>query len=211
MSRKEIGDGVGIQAGVRFFMGFMRPRPHHHEIRTVRQLLMSAAVFVLLGSPFYGEALHLELPFLLIGAVVLVSLSALTRAMEKSILTADAIAAGVGLFLYQAWAIAGFNNSITVAFVLREALAVLFMTVFYFSMMASRSMILNQVEDDEEGVEIDSAVDEEIRERVHIDLQEDLNKKHRQASDKAEVEASERELNSKDYDLVNGHLDKSGG
>ncbi|MDO8561634.1 MAG: hypothetical protein Q7S05_02285 [bacterium] len=137
---------VGVEAGLRFSMGFLRPRPHHHDIISVRQLMLGAAVLMLIAAPFYGDSLLIELPFELIGAAVLVSLSALTRAMEKDILTADAIVAGVGMCLYQIWALVGFEQVVTTSFVLREALVVIFIFIFYFSVMASRSMIINHKE-----------------------------------------------------------------
>lgn len=211
MSKERGEGGIGVQAGVRFFAGFMRPRPHHHEIKTVRQMLVFTAIVMLLGSPFYGDSLHLELPFQLVGAIVLVSLSALTRSMEKAILTADAIAAGVGLCLYQAWAILGFQNALTVTFVLREALAILFMTVFYFSMMASRSMILNQVQDEDEDADsVDNGVIGGMHEGIRADIEEDLKRKRRNEVAKAEIEKSEKDRDVINYDAVHGRLDKSG-
>lgn len=146
MSRRDENGDIGLEAGVRFSMGFLRPRPHHHDITSVKQLLLGAAVLMLVSAPFYGDSLRLELPFELIGALVIVSLVAITRTMERAILTADAIAAGVGLCIYQTWALVGYEHAISISFVLRETIAVLFMFAFYFSVMASRSMIIREAE-----------------------------------------------------------------
>jgi len=146
MSRENGNHNVGVEAGLRFSMGFLHPRAHHHDVIAVRQLMLGAAVVMLLTAPFYGDSLLVELPFVLIGAVVLISLSAITRATEKSILTADAVVAGVGMCIYQTWALIGYEQAVTVSFVLRETLVVLFLFIFYFSVMASRSMIINHKE-----------------------------------------------------------------
>ena len=146
MSRENGNHDVGVEAGPRFSMGFLHPRVHHHDVIAVRQLMLGAAVLMLLAAPFYGDSLLVELPFVLIGVVVLVSLSAITRATEKSILTADAIAAGVGMCIYQTWALIGYDQSVSISFILREAMVVLFLFIFYFSVMASRSMIVNHKE-----------------------------------------------------------------
>lgn len=147
MSHPLNGD-VGLEAGVRFSMGFLRPRPHHYDITSVKQLLLGAAVLMLVSAPFYGDSLRLELLFELTGALVIVSLVAITRTMERHIITADAIVAGVGMCIYQTWALLGYiaaAHELSIAFVLRETLAVLFMFAFYFSVMASRSMIIKEV------------------------------------------------------------------
>ncbi len=147
MSRRdERNSDVGLEAGVRFSMGFLRPRPHHHDITSVKQLMLGAAALMLVFAPFYGDSLRLELPFELLGALIIVSLVALTRTMERAVITADAIAAGVGMCIYQTWALLGYENTISIAFVLRETFAVLFMFAFYFSVMASRSMIIREAE-----------------------------------------------------------------
>ena len=42
MSRRdERNSDVGLEAGVRFSMGFLRPRPHHHDITSVKQLMLT--------------------------------------------------------------------------------------------------------------------------------------------------------------------------
>ncbi|MCR4280867.1 MAG: hypothetical protein NUV88_00855 [Candidatus Kaiserbacteria bacterium] len=146
MSRSNGNHDVGMEAGLRLSMGFLHPRVHHHDVIAVRQLMLGAAVVMLLTAPFYGDSLLIELPFVLIGAGVLASLSAITRATEKTILTADAVAAGVGMCIYQTWALLGYDQAVSIAFILREILVVLFLFIFYFSVMASRSMIVNHKE-----------------------------------------------------------------
>ncbi|MDO8481570.1 MAG: hypothetical protein Q7S75_00630 [bacterium] len=146
MSRANGKHDPGVVAGMRLSTNFLHPRPHHHDIVSVRQLMLGSAVLMLLAAPFYGDTLLIELPFELLGAAVLVSLAAVTRAMDKSILTADAVVAGVGMCIYQIWALVGYNQTITTAFVLREIFVLIFMFVFYFSVMASRSMIVDHRE-----------------------------------------------------------------
>ena len=118
--------------------------PHYYG-DFVRQLMLGGAALMLFGAPFYGDSLRTELPFEVFGALVLVSLAAVINPRNKSVLTATAIATGVGMAVYQTWALYGYEQITPVAFVLREALAILFMFAFYFSVKTVRAMILHQI------------------------------------------------------------------
>lgn len=124
--------------------GVWRPLSHYYG-DVARQLMLGAAALMLFASPFYADNLRVEFPFEVFGTLVLVCLAAFTNPLKKSVLTADAIATGVGLTLYQIWALAGYEQSSLVAFVLRECIAVIFLFAFYFSVKTVRAMILHQV------------------------------------------------------------------
>jgi len=117
----------------------------HYYGDLVRQFLLGGAVVMLLGAPFYGDALRAELPFEVVAAVIFVGLAAITNPWKKSILTADAIAAGVVTVVYQIWALNGYGDASYTAFVLREAVSIIFMFAFYFSVKTVRAMVLHQV------------------------------------------------------------------
>lgn len=118
--------------------------PHYYG-DFVRQLMLGGAALMLLGAPFYADSIRHELPFEVFGVLVLVSLAAILNPWKKSVLTTTAIVTGVGMVVYQTWALYGYDHSSATAFVLREALAIIFMFAFYFSVKTVRAMILRQI------------------------------------------------------------------
>jgi hypothetical protein len=120
-------------------------RVSHYYGDTVRQIFIAAAALMLLAAPFYTDDLAIELPFIVIGTVVLVCVAALTSPRKRAAISADAIAAGVGLVIFEMWALLGYDNGTLLQFALREALAILFLFALYFSTKTLRSMLLDQV------------------------------------------------------------------
>ena len=51
----------------------------HYYGDAIRQLFVTAAALILVGAPFYAEALRVELPFEILGAVILVAIAALAN------------------------------------------------------------------------------------------------------------------------------------
>lgn len=117
----------------------------HYYGDFVRDFLLGAAVVMLFAAPFYGDNVRAEFPFEVIGALVLVCLAALTNPWKKSVLTADAVAASVGMIVYQVWALNGYGTASYTAFVFREAISIIFLFAFYFSVKTVRAMILHQI------------------------------------------------------------------
>src|SRR3989338_4115155 len=117
----------------------------HYYGDFVREFLLGGAVVMLLTAPFYADELRAELPIEVITAVILVALAAMTSPWKKSILVADAIAAGVVTIVYQIWALNGYGTTTNVIFVLREAISIIFLFAFYFSVKTVRAMVLHQI------------------------------------------------------------------
>ncbi len=117
----------------------------HYYGNVVRQLLVVAAVLLLIGAPFYSDNLATELPFIVIGAIILVCISALTSPAKRSFISADAVASGVGLVIFQFWALQNYQSSTSAQFLLRQIIALIFLFALYFSTKTLRSMILHQV------------------------------------------------------------------
>ncbi|QQG37557.1 MAG: hypothetical protein HYS26_02915 [Candidatus Kaiserbacteria bacterium] len=128
--------------------------PHYHG-DLVRQVFMIASAAMLLGLPFYGDSLRLELPFVLVGGLVLIALAALTNPHAGTVMYASAIASGVGLAIYQTWALFSYDESTWTQFLLREVVALLFLVAFYFSMKTVRALIFHQIGKHEEAGEFD--------------------------------------------------------
>lgn len=117
----------------------------HYYGDIVRDFLLGGAVVMLLSAPFYADELRAELPFEVISAIIIVGLAAMTNPWKKSILAADAIAAGIVTAVYQIWALNGYDTTGTTAFILREAISIIFMFAFYFSVKTLRAMVLHQI------------------------------------------------------------------
>lgn len=117
----------------------------HYYGDFVRDFFLGGTVVMLLSAPFYADELRTELPLEVLAAVVLVALAAMTNPWKKSILVADAIAAGVMTVVYQIWALNGYDAAGNTAFVFREAVSIIFMFAFYFSVKTVRAMVLHQI------------------------------------------------------------------
>jgi hypothetical protein len=121
------------------------PSVPHYYGDYVRQFFLGASALMLFSAPFYADNLKAELPFEVAGALILVSLGALTNPWKPLIMTANAIAAGIGVAVYQSWALVGYDANDLVPFVLRQAIAFAFLFAFYFAVKTCRCMMLGQV------------------------------------------------------------------
>ena len=117
----------------------------HYYGDSVRQLFIAAAATMLIGAPFYTNNLGVELPFIVLGTVALVSVAAVTNPFKIGVISADAVAAGVGLVIFEIWALGNYQTDPLHMFVIREALALIFLFALYFSTKTLRSMFLDKV------------------------------------------------------------------
>lgn len=120
------------------------PIPHYHG-DVLRQLLIAAVVLILVTAPFYSNSLKVELPFMVLGALVLASLAAMANPHKPSVFILSVIAAGVGFVIYQMWALNQYAESSWLQFILREIIAIVFLTAFYFSLKTVRSFALHTI------------------------------------------------------------------
>ncbi|RJR14455.1 hypothetical protein C4585_00155 [Candidatus Parcubacteria bacterium] len=123
----------------------MWPVVPHYYGDVVRQLFVAGAVVMLVGAPLYTETLRFHFPFILLGAILFVALAALTNPHNKTVIIANAIAAGVAVFIYETWAFFDYTSSTWIEFGLREIIALNFIAAFYFSMKTLRAMLLGQI------------------------------------------------------------------
>lgn len=117
----------------------------HYYGDTVRQLLVLAASIMLIAAPFYTDNIYVELPFILVGGLVLIAVSAMTNPIRSGIISADVVASGVGLVIFELWALYNFQAHEMVKFVFREVIAITFLLAFYFSTKTLRNMLMGQV------------------------------------------------------------------
>ena len=121
------------------------PKLSHYYGDNVRQLLLAAGAVMLFAAPFYADDLQVQLPFILFGVVVLICVAALTTPRKESVMRADTVAAGVGLVIFEWWALVSYNETSLLAFALREVIAALFFFSLYYSAKTLRAMQLHQI------------------------------------------------------------------
>ena len=139
------------------------PVPHYHG-DIVRQLFISTAALLLIGAPFYADSLRTELPFEIAGAILLVALAALANPHNRTIFMAGAVAAGVGLVIFETWALFSYHESTWMQFILREVVALAFLAGFYFSMKTVRAFVMHKVGKRDEAGEFDEREFDAVRE-----------------------------------------------
>lgn len=157
------------QAGLEPSYSSITPIPHYWGT-PARQLLISASVLMLFASPLYADNLRLEFPFEVLGALLAVGFGALTNPHTKWVSIGDAVIAGAGAAIYAAWGIFGYDSAYLLPFVIRLAIAVVFLFAFYFSMKTVRAFTLhqigkwNRVDEFDEKIENDETVEENEKE-----------------------------------------------
>jgi hypothetical protein len=161
---------------------------------TVRELLIAAAILMLVTAPFYTDNIASELPFIILGAIILITTAALTSPMKRNVISADAVVSGVGLVIFEIWALSGYQTDPVYQFVLRQALAILFLLALYFSTKTLRSMFLGQVHVYQEPVTKMHDFHEDVPKPMSeaTPVQDDIPKWREQAKESLE-ELNERE------------------
>ncbi len=139
----------------------------HYYGDTVRKLMLVAAIAILIGAPFYATDLRAELPFDIIGALVLICFAAFTSPRSRTMMIANTVAAGVGMVLFELWALTAYGEVPPIVVAIRQAIAVVFVFAFYFAGKSLRHM--NQMRLDEEPATEDTPdrlerIDEESEE-----------------------------------------------
>jgi hypothetical protein len=150
----------------------------HYYGDIIRQLMLFAAAVLLVGAPFYGSDLPNELPFDVLGALVLACLAAFTSPVTRGILWADTIVAGVGMVLFELWALSSYQTTPLLAVSLRQGIALLFLFALYFGGKTLRGLSAREYSDelieggDAESQEIAQGIDDGEDESPAEDAQE---------------------------------------
>jgi hypothetical protein len=148
MARGNAGKGLRgghVPYGDRYGYNSSGETVSHYYGDLVREFFLGVAAVMLFAAPFYGDDVRAEFPFIVIAALIVVCLAALTNPWKKSVLVADAIVAGVGMVVYQVWALNEYGITSYTSFVFREAISIIFMFAFYFSVKTVRAMLLHQI------------------------------------------------------------------
>ena len=93
-----------------------------------------------------------------------VALAALANPHNRTIFMAGAVAAGVGLVIFETWALFSYHESTWMQFILREVVALAFLAGFYFSMKTVRAFVMHKVGKRDEAGEFDEREFDAVRE-----------------------------------------------
>ena len=118
--------------------------PHYYG-DIARQLMIAGVALMMATAPFYADSLRTQFPFEIAGAIAIVGFAAFTTPFKLSIVLCDAILSGLAVAIFGAWAFFGYDQISGIAFVLRDAIALIFLFAFYFSLKTARAMMLHQV------------------------------------------------------------------
>jgi hypothetical protein len=117
----------------------------HYYGDVVRQVLIVTAALMLIAAPFYADNLRVELPFEVAGALILAGIAALISPHNRSAMFGSAIATGVGVVLFETWALYSYGDSSVAQFTLRQIIALSFLTGFYFSVKTVRAFVMQTI------------------------------------------------------------------
>ncbi|MBL8158607.1 hypothetical protein JNK62_03695 [bacterium] len=124
---------------------FMTPSIMHYYGDYVRQIFVVTGAAMLLMAPFLINRAPALLPFVIGGAIVLVILAALTNPKKVWVVMADALAAGVGIVVFESLALAAYASGNWLAFVALEVVTIAFLFALYYSLKTVRTMLLGQI------------------------------------------------------------------
>lgn len=130
----------------------------HYYGDTVRKLMLATAIAILVGAPFYATDLRTELPFDIVGALILICFAAFTSPRSRTMMVANTVAAGVGMVLFELWALTAYGEVPPVVVAIRQAIAVVFVFAFYFAGKSLRHM--NQMRMGEEASSSEDRIDD---------------------------------------------------
>lgn len=124
---------------------FMTPGIAHYYGDYVRQIFVVTGAAMLLMAPFLINRAPALLPFVIGGAIVLVILAALTNPKKVWVVMADALAAGIGIIVFESLALAAYASGNWLAFIALEVVTIAFLFALYYSLKTVRTMMLGQV------------------------------------------------------------------
>lgn len=121
----------------------------HYWGDATRQLLVVAAVIIMIASPFYVGIFGPSLLLNVIAVLVIVAFAALTNPFKRWVIMGDAVIAGIGVAIFGGSAILTYQSTGFVDAAASLGLGLVFLAAFYFAMKTLRAMLLEQVETDE--------------------------------------------------------------
>lgn len=140
-----VGEEAGTNPTLPPPFKFMTPSIMHYYGDYVRQIFVVTGAAMLLLAPFLINRAPALLPFVIGGAIVLVILAALTNPKKVWVVMADALAAGVGIVVFESLALAAYASGNWMAFIALEVVTIAFLFALYYSLKTVRTMLLGQI------------------------------------------------------------------
>ncbi|MFZ2887254.1 MAG: hypothetical protein WA021_05540, partial [Minisyncoccia bacterium] len=100
---------------------------------------------MLVFAPFLASTMPMILPFEIGGALIIAILGALTNPKNQLSMLGNAVAAGIGVVIYELLALSLYADGHMLAFLERELLAVAFLFALYFSLKTLRNMMFDKI------------------------------------------------------------------
>lgn len=133
-----------LMPGNRLAFSFGPSIPHYYG-DYVRSVFVLTAGAMLILAPFLADKFTGILPFQIGGALTLACLAGLTNPRKPWVLLADALAAAVGILVFEFLALIAFGESAIFIFMFLEGLVLMFLIGLYFSIKTYRAMTLGQI------------------------------------------------------------------
>lgn len=121
------------------------PRVPHYYGDLARQLMLLGVALMLVGEPFYADDPAGQFPAIIGGGLLIAAFAALTSPLRRSIVFLDVLLSAAAVVFFGGWAFQGYDTIDSVMFVLRDAIALVFLFAFYFSLKTLRAFLLHQV------------------------------------------------------------------
>jgi hypothetical protein len=118
--------------------------PHYYG-DIVRILMLSGVGLALVSVPFSHGFIHDLFIVEVLVALVIVVFAAMTNPFKSSIILGDVILSGIAVALFEIDAFNNYTDGELVTFVIYEAIAILFVIAFYFSLKTLRAFTLHQI------------------------------------------------------------------
>ena len=112
----------------------------HYYGDIIRKLFIAAGIVMLVTLPANQDYLPIPLYVAVVGSIIFILLAGLMNPMHRVTLMLSSLAALVGLFLFEWYAVQGWNEMHRVFFVSNQILAILFLFASYYGVKSVRGM-----------------------------------------------------------------------
>ncbi len=117
----------------------------HYYGDFIRRIFLGVAIILILSAPFLADIALILTLLQIIGAVVLIFLSAVTNPKNKTIMIANVAASLVGIVAFEMFALAAYRSEVIMAMIGFQIFALAFIYSFYLSLKTLRAMELGQI------------------------------------------------------------------
>lgn len=127
------------------FTGLFSSRniPHYYGDH-VRRLFLLVAALLIITIPVFDGLFPLTIPARVLMVLLLALLAGITTPHSKGVLFMDALVAALGVFVLELIAIREYAQTEVALFLAREAVILMLLFAFYFSVKSYRAMVTHQ-------------------------------------------------------------------